>query len=135
MGSATTCGGRGRGAPAVPTVFSVARRAGLRTGLLTQKGYVMGIADPSHVDRAELVPARAAIMTPDLVAALRLALRDAGIEEQCMVIVTADHGGIGRNHWESVSEVLTIPWMAIGLEAGGRPDVLISEENCGAAAG
>lgn len=152
---------RGAPYPAAPTVFSEAKRAGLRAGLFTQKGYIMGIADPRHMDRTELVPARAATMTPDLVAAvgafirsvrphvtlahisepdfaghgdgwmsfgylqalrravagivaLRHSLRDAGIEEQCMVIVTADHGGIGRDHVELVPEVLTIPWLAIG---------------------
>ena len=54
---------------------------------------------------------------------LRQALRDAGIEAQTAVIVTADHGGIERDHRVLAPEVLTIPWIALG--SGIRRDVLI----------
>lgn len=124
--------------PAVPTMFSVAKRAGLRTAIFTQKVYVPVVADPQYMDRVELVPWRPATLTSDLVSAasayiraarphvmlahisepdaaghaegwmaflylqalrrsiagigtLRQALRDAGIAEQTLVIVTADH--------------------------------------------
>lgn len=45
---------------------------------------------------------------------LRQALRDAGIEAQSVVIITADHGGIDRDHRVLVPEVLTIPWLILG---------------------
>ncbi|MDR7523236.1 MAG: alkaline phosphatase family protein [Armatimonadota bacterium] len=48
------------------------------------------------------------------VATFRQALRDAGIEAQTLVIITADHGGIDRDHRVLVPEVLTIPWIALG---------------------
>lgn len=133
----------GRPYPAAPTVFSVAKRGGLRTALFTQKVYVQVIADRQSMDRVELVPWRPATATPDLVAAaaayirssrphvilahitepdpvghaegwmsfaylqalrravtgmggLRQALREAGIEEHTLVIITADHGGRAR---------------------------------------
>lgn len=151
----------GRPFPAASTIFSVGKRAGLRTALFTQKPYVRVIADPQHMDRVELVPWRVATLTPDLVAAasayirsarphiilahisetdavghadgwmsfgylqslrralsgvesLRQALRDAGIEAQTLVIVTADHGGIDKDHVVIVPEVMTIPWIALG---------------------
>ncbi|MDR7543406.1 MAG: alkaline phosphatase family protein [Armatimonadota bacterium] len=45
---------------------------------------------------------------------LRQALREADIEEQTLVIITADHGGIDRDHVTTVPEVMTIPWIAQG---------------------
>jgi predicted AlkP superfamily pyrophosphatase or phosphodiesterase len=151
----------GRPHPAVPTIFSLAKQAGLRTVLLTQKPYVPVVADPRYMDRVELVRWRPATLTSDLteaavavlrsiqphvalvhisepdavghaegwmsfgylqalrravgaVGALRQVLRDAGVEEQALVIITADHGGIGRDHVALVPEVLTIPWIALG---------------------
>ncbi len=151
----------GRPYPAAPTIFSVGKRAGLRTALFTQKPYVRVIADPQYMDRVELVPWRPATLTSDLIAAasayirsarphvmlahisdpdaaghaegwmsfgylqslrralsgvgsLRQSLRDAGIEAQTLVIVTADHGGIDKDHVAVVPEVLTIPWIILG---------------------
>lgn len=147
--------------PRVSTMFSVAREAGLRAALFTQKPYVLAIANPAVMDKVELVPWRPATLTTDLVAAasayiraarphvvlahisepdavghaegwmsfgylqalrrgvsgiglLRQALRDAGIEAQSVVIITADHGGIDRDHRVLVPEVLTIPWLLLG---------------------
>jgi arylsulfatase A-like enzyme len=54
---------------------------------------------------------------------LRQVLRDAGIEDRALVIVTADHGGIGRAHVAVVPEVLTIPWIALGR--GVKKDFVI----------
>jgi predicted AlkP superfamily pyrophosphatase or phosphodiesterase len=151
----------GRPHPTVPTIFSVAKQAGLRTALFTQKPYVPVVANPRYMDRVELVRWRPATLTSDLIDAagayvrsarphvalvhisepdvaghaegwmsfgylqalrravtgvgtLRQVLRDAGMEERALVIVTADHGGIGRDHVAVVPEVLTIPWIALG---------------------
>jgi arylsulfatase A-like enzyme len=156
--------------PSVPTIFSVAKSAGLRTSLFTQKNYVLGIANPQFMDKAELLPARGATITADLVGTaagyiraarphvslvhiaepdivghaqgwmsfgylqslrravdgvqvLRAALRDAGIDRQTLLIITADHGGIERDHVAVVPEVLTIPWIALG--PGVRPGAAI----------
>lgn len=147
--------------PAVPTIFTVAKQAGLRTALFTQKSYVRAIANPQVMDRVELVPWRPATLAADLAAAagayirsarphvvlahisdpdafghaegwmsfaylqalrrsvagvatLRQALRDAGIDAQTLVIITADHGGIDKDHRVLVPEVLTIPWIVLG---------------------
>ncbi|MDR7484412.1 MAG: alkaline phosphatase family protein [Armatimonadota bacterium] len=147
--------------PAVPTIFSIAKQAGLRTALFTQKHYVLALANPQFMDKVELVRWRPASLTADLVeaaagyirsvrphlmlahisepdavghaegwmsfaylqglrrsvaavATFRQALRDAGIEAQTLVIITADHGGIDKDHRVLVPEVLTIPWIALG---------------------
>lgn len=147
--------------PRVSTIFSVAREAGLRSALFTQKSYVLAIANPQVMDKVELVPWRPATLTADLVTAasayiraarphamlahisepdavghaegwmsfgylqalrrgvsgiglLRQALRDAGIEAQSVIIITADHGGIDRDHRVLVPAVLTIPWLLLG---------------------
>lgn len=147
--------------PAAPTVFSLAKQAGLRTALFTQKNYVLAIANPQYVDKVELLAWRPPDLAPALVTsagayirsarphvllahisdpdaaghaegwmsfaylqalrrsvagitALRQALRDAGIEGQTLVVITADHGGIDRDHRVLVPEVLTIPWIALG---------------------
>lgn len=44
--------------PRVSTMFSVAREAGLRSALFTQKSYVLAIANPAVMDKVELVPWR-----------------------------------------------------------------------------
>jgi predicted AlkP superfamily pyrophosphatase or phosphodiesterase len=160
--------------PAVPTIFTVARQAGLRTALFTQKSYVLAIANPQVMDKVELVPWRPATLAADLVAAagayirsarphvmlahisdpdafghaegwmsfaylqalrrsvagaatLRQALRDAGIDAQTLVIITADHGGIDKDHRVLVPEVLTIPWIVLGpgIKSDNRLERLI----------
>lgn len=42
------------------------------------------------------------------------AIHDAGIEEESVVIVTADHGGHGKSHGGGTPEDVTIPWVAWG---------------------
>jgi predicted AlkP superfamily pyrophosphatase or phosphodiesterase len=41
-------------------------------------------------------------------------LDEAGIYEHTLLIITSDHGGQGKNHIGSDSEVITIPWIAVG---------------------
>lgn len=150
-----------RATPTPPTVFTVAKAAGLRTALFTQKVYVLGIADPRFMDKVELVHYRPATATADLravvlsylrsarphvmlvhiaepdvvghasgwisfaylqalrravdaVGALRGGLRDLGLEAQTLMIITADHGGVDKDHVAVVPEVLTVPWIAVG---------------------
>lgn len=153
----------------VPTIFTVAKQAGLRTAMFTGKEKFGLYADPAIIDKFESVPfyldrpgwprtgktmedvARAAaayivsakpqlifvhFADPDSVghdsgwmsgpylqtlqrvpAALLIlirALREAGIGEQTLIIITADHGGKGRDHGTRNPEDMTIPWMAVG---------------------
>lgn len=39
------------------------------------------------------------------------------------VIVTADHGGKGRNHGQDISEDMTIPWIAVGPRVAVRGEL------------
>ncbi|MDO5977354.1 alkaline phosphatase family protein [Flavivirga spongiicola] len=42
------------------------------------------------------------------------ALKEAGIFEQSIIIVTADHGGLGKDHGEETMNELEIPWIISG---------------------
>lgn len=42
------------------------------------------------------------------------ALHQRGLEETTLVILTADHGGLGTNHMSSHASVMTIPWIIAG---------------------
>lgn len=50
----------------------------------------------------------------DDVRVLMDALRQQGLEETTLVILTADHGGLGTNHMSSHASVMTIPWIIAG---------------------
>ena len=56
---------------------------------------------------------------PRLIDGLLQAVRAAGVWDQTLVIVTADHGGHGRTHGSALPEDLTIPWVALGGPARG----------------
>lgn len=53
---------------------------------------------------------------------LIVALETAGLRDDTLVIVTADHAGMGENHLENDSQITTVPWILSGM--GIRPMVL-----------
>lgn len=50
-----------------------------------------------------------------------------GIRNETLIIITADHGGVGNSHTSGLPEDMTIPWIASG--AGIQPKQLTSEIN------
>jgi predicted AlkP superfamily pyrophosphatase or phosphodiesterase len=50
-----------------------------------------------------------------------------GIRDETLIIITADHGGLGNSHTSGFPEDRTIPWIASG--AGIQPKQLTSEIN------
>jgi predicted AlkP superfamily pyrophosphatase or phosphodiesterase len=50
-----------------------------------------------------------------------------GIRNETLIIITADHGGLGNSHTSGYPEDMTIPWIANG--AGIQPKQLISKIN------
>lgn len=84
----------GRPFPTAPTIFSVAKRAGLRTALFTQKPYVPVIADPQYMDKVELVRWLPATLTSDLVAAVSGYLRSAN--PQVMLAHISEPDAVGH---------------------------------------
>ena len=55
------------------------------------------------------------------------ALEEAGLREDTLIIVTADHGGHGTTHGSSIHEDMTIPWIITG--PGVRHMVLATDVN------
>lgn len=53
---------------------------------------------------------------------LIVALETAGLRDDTLVIVTADHAGMGENHLENDPQITTVPWILSGM--GIRPMVL-----------
>jgi arylsulfatase A-like enzyme len=53
------------------------------------------------------------------------AIKDAGIEETSVIIVTADHGGHDLGHGEDIPDDMNIPWVAWGK--GVKKNVSITE--------
>ncbi|MBL8089005.1 MAG: alkaline phosphatase family protein [Anaerolineales bacterium] len=50
-----------------------------------------------------------------------------GIRDETLIIITADHGGLGNSHTSGYPEDMTIPWIASG--AGIQPKQLMSKIN------
>lgn len=50
-----------------------------------------------------------------------------GIRDETLIIITADHGGLGNSHTSGFPEDMTIPWIASG--AGIQPKQLTSQVN------
>jgi phosphopentomutase len=69
-------------------------------------GHINGWMSPPYLRTLQRIPS--AILT------LVRGLREAGIEEQTLLIITADHGGKGRDHATRDREDMTIPWIASG---------------------
>jgi len=57
-------------------------------------------------------------LVDDDVRVLMDGLRQQGLEETTLVILTADHGGVGTNHMTSQASVMTIPWIIAGPGVG-----------------
>lgn len=53
---------------------------------------------------------------------LIVALESAGLRDDTLIIVTADHAGVGENHLENEPEIMTVPWILSGV--GIRPGVI-----------
>jgi predicted AlkP superfamily pyrophosphatase or phosphodiesterase len=54
------------------------------------------------------------------------AIKDAGIEDDSVVIVSADHGGHAKTHGSNSPEDMTIPWIVWGC--GVKPDYRIEKK-------
>jgi predicted AlkP superfamily pyrophosphatase or phosphodiesterase len=108
----------------VAAVFAEALRGGLRTNLTfihfsdtDTVGHKFGWGSPEQV---------AAFATVD--AALKTvvnAIRDTGLAESSVVIVTADHGGHDKTHGLNIPDDMTIPWIAYGQ--GVQPGFKLTE--------
>ena len=57
---------------------------------------------------------KAVDMVDTLIGDLLQALTDAGIREQTLVLITADHGGVGTSHGGPTQAELQIPWIIAG---------------------
>lgn len=53
-------------------------------------------------------------------------LKNAGVYDETLIIITADHGGIRKNHREKHPLVSTIPWIAVGKQI--RSNYTIEEQ-------
>ena len=147
-----------RGAIAVPTIFTIAHAAGMRTALVCGKNVFRQLDVPGSLDFfADLPGGDQAVATEAIVqagAGFRLLLvhfaavdlvghvsgwmsdpylRQVGDTDAAVgrllaalpagttVILTADHGGNGRDHLSGGPEDVLVPWMIAGPGiAGGR---------------
>jgi predicted AlkP superfamily pyrophosphatase or phosphodiesterase len=50
-------------------------------------------------------------------------LQDAGIAERTIVLVTSDHGGVGKKHGESTMAEIEIPWILYGRGAAAGKEL------------
>lgn len=69
-------------------------------------GHALGWGSPEQVVAADRADQGVGI--------LMAALRELGLREQTLVIVTADHGGSGRSHGDKFPFSRYIPWIAAG---------------------
>ena len=62
------------------------------------------------------------------------AIQRAQIEEDSVIIITADHGGHGRGHGLGTPEDMTIPWIAWGKGVKWRSEINVPVNTCDTAA-
>ena len=62
------------------------------------------------------------------------AIQSAQIEEESVIIITADHGGHGRGHGSGAPEDMTIPWIAWGKGVKWRSEINVPVNTCDTAA-
>ena len=74
-------------------------------------GDVYGWISPNYLDVVR--------QSDQALGTLLKAVEDAGLRDETLIIVTADHGGHGMTHGSSMPEDMTIPWVISG--PGVRP--------------
>jgi predicted AlkP superfamily pyrophosphatase or phosphodiesterase len=142
-----------RGYAASPSLFEIARNAGLRTVMVVGKAKLEQITPPENLDVFEFVNDRDSVvaahatryilegfgvmfvhlplvdilgheygwLSPDqligakhadeAIGILLGALDEAALREGTLIIVTADHGGVGTTHGGRDAAMVTIPWV------------------------
>jgi predicted AlkP superfamily pyrophosphatase or phosphodiesterase len=81
-----------------------------------EKGHAIGWMSEPQIEAIRATDA--------CLATLIAAVHEAGLDEQTLFILSADHGGHGRNHSGRTEEDRLIPWIAWG--AGVRPGVKLT---------
>ena len=92
-----------------------------------------------HLDLIDHAGHGAGHMTPEYLASIHEAdaltgkLLKAISMEESVVIVTADHGGVGKKHGGNTMSELEIPWLAcgVGVHSGELKDPVNTFEHCG----
>jgi hypothetical protein len=73
------------------------------------------VDDAGHTFGHGTPPYYAAVAKADrLIGQIRQAVADAGIADDTVILVTADHGGVGKGHGGQSLAELEIPWIAYG---------------------
>jgi predicted AlkP superfamily pyrophosphatase or phosphodiesterase len=78
----------------------------LHVDLLDHAGHTYGWESPEY--------AQAVVHSGELLARLMAELRDASLLSSTAILISADHGGIGKRHGGSTMTELEIPWMLYG---------------------
>jgi len=83
-------------------------------------GHAYGHGTPKYYD--------AVAKADTLIARIRQATVDAGIADDTVLLVTSDHGGVGKGHGGETLAELEIPWIAYGkdIKPGGQLDLPIN---------
>ena len=93
-----------------------------------------------HLDHVGFMPAttsamerrntNAAVEEADrLTSAVVEGLREAGMFEQTLLLVTADHGGVGKRHGGATTAEIEIPWIIYGPGAAAGKEINHSGEH------
>jgi predicted AlkP superfamily pyrophosphatase or phosphodiesterase len=90
-------------------------------------GHGVGWGTPQQLERIDRIDG--------MIGELMTALADAGVREQTLVIISADHGGAGRNHGPDDPRSRHIPWIAVGpgvrkgYDLTNYPDLVVNTED------